>query len=158
MFQAVFFHVSRDAYDLGPGRPGHPFIEADALSNRILIREAVSRQSLIDDDDRGAIALIALGERSPTYDGLPDGLEVVRAGNADIHAGLDLALVGRSALDLVIIGARSIYQTNRIEWKSRSHSRRFDAANGFHLGQDPVPKKPDRFHGVGRETGTEAHG
>jgi hypothetical protein len=77
---------------------------------------------------------VPLGEGSPFHNGLPDGLEVVRADDSDIDGWLDVRLGRRFSLDLVIASARATHHTNRDERKAGSQRRRFHTGERLHLG------------------------
>src|SRR5215470_19012382 len=89
--QTVQAVVARHTDDF---EPGTAWTQAESFAQRVLIRVIDARQGLVDDDDAGRIAVVALGEAAPCDERYTQRFVIARSDpcgiNRDVFAGLGL--------------------------------------------------------------------
>ena len=91
----------------------------------------VKRGDAIDDSHLLGLRVVGFRKQTPFEQRQPNRLEVISAGNAEIHLRRGFIRIRRPAFDLEISVVRPVGQTERIERIGRSHRRRDHARRGL---------------------------
>src|SRR5262245_40245196 len=112
-------------------------VNRHAFAEWLFVREVLSRERLVDDDDVAHLRPFLIGEESPAFERDLHRAEVVRVGHH--HAGFQFLHDGqyRPSLD---VHARA--RVERREWQSVDRAGGFDAWQRLHL-RDGLPEEVD---------------
>src|SRR6476469_1031342 len=129
--QAFILARLDDADDLRASAGVVGSLDADGLTNRILVRPESLGHLITDHDDRRSRHIVSLLEAASTEDGNPHCLEIVRS--HERHVDREPGLAGWSTLCLVAIDLDSLHSRDLTERQMIRQARITDARHRANL-------------------------